>query len=52
MIESILIPVTCIAITGIINSYINYNQLKTKKKEFAKRRAYINKINNDLKKNS
>ena len=35
MIEFI-IPITCLAITGIINSYINNNHIKTKKKEFAK----------------
>lgn len=48
MIEAILIPVTCLAITGIINNYINNNQLKARKKEFAKRTAYINRINNDI----
>jgi hypothetical protein len=51
MIEFI-IPITCLAITGIINSYINNNHIKTKKKEFAKKSAYINKINKDLYKKS
>ncbi len=51
MIEFI-IPITCLAITGIINSYINNNHIKTKKKEFAKKSAYINKINKNLYKKS
>lgn len=50
MIEAILIPITCLAITRLINNYINNNQLKTRKKEFAKRTKYIANLNNDLKK--
>ena len=49
MIETIIIPITCIAITGLINSYINNNQIAQRKKEFAKKTNYINKINRDLK---
>jgi len=49
MIE-IVIPIACVAITGIINSYISNNHIKNKKKEFAKKSAYINRINKDLKK--
>lgn len=50
MIEGIIIPIVCFAITGGINAYINNNQIKRKKREFSKRTAYITKINNDLKK--
>lgn len=50
MIEGLIIPIVCFAITGGINAFINNNQIRIKKKEFAKRTAYISKINNDLKK--
>jgi hypothetical protein len=47
MIE-IIIPITCLVVTGAINSYINNFQKNQRKKEYAKKTAFINKINKGM----